>query len=1068
MGGLRGRGRPSGGPWAGEHSVAYAELHARSAFSMLDGASTPEQLARHAADIGLETVALTDLDDLGGVVRFDEACEEHGIRPIVGAELSLMGSGPVVLLCEDRAGYANLCRLVTEARTSCPRGEPAVTVARLGELASGLVCLTGGREGALDMAQADGGDEAALALALRLREAFGDRLYVEVQDHGLSEDVRRIGERMDLAARLDAAWIVTSDARHARARDKPTHDALLCLKAGRTVELAGDLLFPNDQRRLVSPAQVSRIWRSAPAGVVRTLEVAERCRFRIREVRPTLPRFPLPEGVTDADAFLEALVRDGMRARIERATPEHERQVRHELDVIRNLGLAGYFLIVWDIVRFSQSARVLVQGRGSAANSTVCFCLGITAIDPVRHGLLFERFLSESRGEAPDIDLDLAHRDREKVIQYVYDRYGRRHAAMVCEVVTWRARSAVCDAARVLGLPAEVGNRLAGQVGSTVPTDAAAQGSAAAADDLLEGGFGRAGIDGRDGRMRALVRLLRGLEGLPRHRSIHVGGFVLTGEPLCTVVPIEPASMEGRTVIQWDKDDLGPVGLVKIDLLGLGMLTLLSDAAELVRKHRGARIDLARLPPDDPDVYAMIRRADTVGLFQIESRAQMSVLPRKAPERFYDLVVQVALVRPGPIQGEMVHPYLRRRRGQEPVAYLHPCLEPVLERTLGVPLFQEQGMRVAIVAAGFTPGQADELRRTMGSKRSKTRMARLALELLRGMQTQGIARDVAERIVKQLAAFASYGFPESHAASFALLVYASAYLKHHYAPEFYAAILNAQPMGFYPVGTLVADARRHGVEVRRPDIARSAWDTILEASDRAGQGLALRLGLRLVRGLGPRARVALERTDHPRPVTSVAELARRTGLPPSSLRLLAAAGALDSVAGDRRRALWEVLRISRGEAGPLAPMHEQDPRPTTLPALGERERVMQDYASTGACADRHPMELVRDRMDRAGVTRSGSLHERPKGTVRVAGLVISRQRPATAKGFVFLALEDETGIVNVIVEPRLFAAQRSVVAHSAALVVEGDLERRDDVVNVKARRLRALRIPTQLADGARR
>ncbi len=1037
----------------------YAELHARSAFSMLDGASTPEDLVRHAADLGIEALALTDLDDLGGAVRFTEACDEHGVRPILGAEVTIDRGGTVVLLCEDTRGWSNLARLITRARSGLPRGLPAVSVESLAAHAAGLVCLTGGRDGAVDRIEAAEGPGAARALAGTLAEIFSRRLYVEVHDHQLAEDVRRIRDRIDLARRLALPWVVAGDVRHARARDKPVQDALVCLKHQTTLEEAGDLLFPNDARRLWSPADLERVWHAAPSGLLRTLEVSERCRLHLRELRPTLPRFPLPDGVDDADAFLEARVREGMHTRYPHPTERHERQIRHELDVIRRLGMAGYFLIVWDIVRFARTENVLVQGRGSAANSAVCYCLGITAVDPIGLDLLFERFLSEGRTEAPDIDVDIAHRDREAVLQYVYERYGREHTAMVCEVITWRARSAVRDAARVLGLSTEVADRLAREVGSGVPYDGPAQGARAAADVLARDGLERAGLDARDGRLRALVRLLRGLEGLPRHRSIHVGGFVLTGERLSSIVPIEPASMEGRTVIQWDKDDLDPVGLVKIDLLGLGMLTLIADALELVEDHRGERVDLARLPPDDPKVFAMIRRADTVGLFQIESRAQMSTLPRTRPERFYDLVVQVALIRPGPIQGEMVHPYLRRRRGEEPVTYLHPSLEPVLARTLGVPLFQEQGMKVAVAAAGFSAAKADELRRAMGSKRSQHRMARLSLELLQGMEERGIAPDVAERIVKQLAAFASYGFPESHAASFALLVYASAYLKRHYTPEFYAAILNAQPMGFYPVGSLVADARRHRVEVRPPDVTRSRWNATLEPAAGGPHPSAVRLGIRMVRGLGGKAREAIERLGAGPPPRTIEEVARRTALPRRSLEMLARAGALDALARDRRHALWEVLRVGRPPAGPLAPHPPAEPAQPPLPAIGEAEATRDDYATTGASARRHPMELLRAWLSSAGIPPLGALRRHPEGPVRVAGLVNSRQRPATAKGFVFLSLEDETGMANVIVSPRLFDRERDVIVDHPALLVHGTLERRHDVVHVKARRFEPLRPP---------
>jgi error-prone DNA polymerase len=997
-----------------------------------------------------------------------------------------------VLLCEDARGWANLAQLISDARCA-PRGLPHVDLDQLAARAAGLVCLTAGRGGCVARSS------DPMRLAGRLAEIFEDRFYVEVSDHQLFDDVAFVRDTLALARTLGAPWVVTGDVRHAAPHDRALHDALVCLKHRTTLEEAGDLLFPNDARHLRGPSAVAHAWRSTPAGVLRTLEVAERCRFSLlQDLRPKLPTFPLPDGVDDADALLEQLSRDGFARRYPAATNRHHAQLRTELDLIRTLGLAGYFLIVHDIVRFARHRDILVQGRG--------YCLGITSVDPIGLELLFERFLSEGRGEPPDIDLDIAHRDREEVLQYVYERYGREHAAMVCNTITWRGKSTVRDAARVLGFPPAIGDALSAEVGHAVASDASTDTAfsehAGAADALLAGGLERAGLDTRDARVRALLRIVRGLEGLPRHRGIHVGGFVLTGGKLSEVVPIEPAAMEGRTVIQWDKDDLPPLGLVKIDLLGLGMLTLLSDALRFMHTGRGVSFELHTLPPDDEATYAMIRAADTVGVFQIESRAQMNVLPRTRPERFYDLVVQVALVRPGPIQGEMVHPYLRRRRGEEPIEYLHPMLEPVLRRTLGVPLFQEQGMKLAIVAAGFTPAQADALRRAMGRKRSRSQMARLALELMQGMETRGIPADIAERIVKQLAAFASYGVPESHAASFALLVYASAYLKRHFAPEFFAAILDAQPMGFYGVGTLIADARRHGVEVLRPDVNASSWGSALEpraapldtpvgpdvpggtapaaplsglASDapapeapaldvstldapaRAPRDAppALRLGLRLVRGLGKHAQDKFEAACAHRPFESVQHFAEATGFDKRTLTHLARAGALDSLADHRRHAVWEVLRVGRRRAGPLdaTPL---DPRTPPLEAPARSARVRDDYAAFGGSTEAHPISFLAARRTRAGMPTLAALRTHPTGPVRIVGLVVSRQRPMTAKGFVFLALEDETGMANVVIRPDLFERQRRVITSAVTLVIEGELERRHDVVNVIAKKFRRI------------
>ena len=1022
----------------------YAELHARSAFSFLDGASTPEQLARRAAGLGLDALALTDLDDVGGAVRFAEACRQEGVRPIFGAEVSLDRDGSLVLLCEDLRGWESLTELITDARHRA-RGWPATTLEALAQT-RGLICLSGGREGAVERA------EDPYALAGALREIFGDAFYLEANDHGLLEDVERTRRLLDLAKRLDTPWLVTSDARHATPQDKPLHDALLCLKHRVTLDDAGDRLFPNDARHLHDPAAIHRRWKDERAGVLRTLEVAERCSFRLLEdLRPRLPSFPLPEGVEDGDALLEALVREGFQRRYPHPTPAHEAQLRRELGLIRELGLAGYFLIVADIVRFARDRDILVQGRGSAANSVVCYCLGVTAVDPIGLDLLFERFLSEGRGDPPDIDIDIAHHDREDVLQYVYERYGRDHAAMVCETIRWRGKSAVRDAARVLGFPAQLGDALAREVGHSVPSDALPAAPfmevRSAAAMLSCGGLERAGLDPQSSRTRALLRIVRGMEGLPRHRGIHVGGFVLTGQPLSRVVAIEPSAMKGRTVIQWDKDDLGPVGLVKFDLLGLGMLTMLSEALRRVREGRRVPLELHSIPPDDPDTFAMIRRADTVGVFQIESRAQMNVLPRTRPERFFDLVVQVALVRPGPIQGELVHPYLRRRRGEEPVTYLHPSLEPVLRRTLGVPLFQEQGMKVAITTAGFTPAQADALRRAMGRKRDQAEMTRVALELLQGMERNGIPRSVAEGIVQQLAAFASYGFPESHAASFALLVYASAYLKRHYAPEFFVALLNAQPMGFYPVGTLLGDAKRHGVELRGPDINASSWECTLEQTPRGPHPFALRLGLGRVRGLGKSAQTKIAAARPTRPFPSVEAFATTSRLDRRSLLALARAGAFDTLCGDRRRALWETLRLTRPRGGPLdrpAP----DPTPARLAPPTAAELTASDYAALGGSPKAHPVAFLAGRRERARMPTLAGLKQQPAGPVRVVGLVNSRQRPATAKGFVFLSLEDETGMVNVVIAPDVFARYRDILRSAPVLYVEGVLERQRGTLNI--------------------
>jgi len=1268
-------------PAAGGPGVSgYVELHCHSAFSLLDGASSPEALVARARELGHPALALTDHDDLGGAVRFAEAARAVGIAGIIGAEVTVArheargerdeGERPpsapprasalvprashLVLLAESREGYGNLATLLTRARTEAPRGEPCVSLDRLAAHAGGLFALTGCPRGWVPSLAAAGDLAGARRAAGTLAEIFGGRLAVECWDHALPEERAVVRELVPLAGALGLPWVVTNDVHYARPAGRVVHDVLSCLRHGRPLDAMGTRLRPNAEWCLKSARQLRRRWRHDEAGLRASVAIAERCAFRLDQLRPSLPAFPLPPGVTD-DEYLERLVEQGAHERWGAVGERQRRQREHELAIIRRLGLAGYFLIVWDIVRYARREGILCQGRGSAANSAVCYCLGITAVDPVRMGLLFERFLSEERQEAPDIDLDFAHRERERVIQYVYERYGREHAAMVCEQITYRGRSAVRDAARVLGFSVEQAEALsalsdrfsarataealrqetggaeeagaapnvltahgplhpmgtapaveaharrdadrralaagtvgAGAAGARAPeggervtTAAAAGGNVvvgggpprpardvspsghvaravasslvrgteattranaekaaarraafepsgspsaqssgstrqpwvdphaaddhterrnpttalrAAAPDAGDSILARAGLDPADRRVRALAEVVDGLHQVPRHRSIHVGGFVLTREPLSSVVPIEPASMPGRTVIQWEKDDLDPVGLVKIDLLGLGMLTVLQDCLKYVRQTRGVTLDLGQLEMTDQAVYDDLCAADTIGVFQVESRAQQNTLPRLKPRSFYDLVVEVALIRPGPIQGDMVHPYLRRRAGLEPVTYPHPSLEPILRRTLGVPLFQEQGMQVAIACAGFTPGEADNLRRAMGHKRSRERMAEICDRLVSGMRANGIAEETALRIYNQINAFADYGFPESHAASFALLVYASAYLKHYYAPEFTAALLNAQPMGFYAPGTIIEDARRHGVRVLPVDLTRSAWDATLERGT-AGEGRgtrgplprrpsprasdlvpppSVRLGLRSVRGLGARARERLEGALREGAFVDVADVVRRAGLDRRALRYLAEGGAFDGMFGDvpraerRRHALWAVLAAVREDAGPLAPAAPAS-RPAPLPAMAPFELTEADYRITGISLNGHPMRHLRAALAPNGLRTARDLLTRGRDGERVgtAGLVICRQRPGTARGFVFLSLEDETGIINVVVTPRLFERDALMVSTTPLLLVRGTLQVEERVVNVRAHAFRALEAPVG-AEHARR
>jgi error-prone DNA polymerase len=1031
----------------------YVELHCHSAFSLLDGASAPETLVERASALGMPALALTDHNELGGFIRFAQAADAAGVRAIIGAELTVRvdeHDTHLVLLAESRVGYGNLSTLITRARMDAPRGEPAVSLDQVAVHAAGLIALTGCPRGWVPSRIAAGDPVGARKALSQLVEIFGrGQVAVECWDHDLPEERAIVRRLIPLAHETGVPWIVTNDVHYADTTGRIVHDVLSALRHESTLDNMGTRLRPNAEWYLKGATAMRRRWQHDPRGLAATLAVAERCAFQLAHLKPTLPAFPLPTGTTP-DAYLAAQVERGAIDRWGAArTAAHDRQIAHELATIARLKLAGFFLIVWDIMQFARREGILAQGRGSAANSAVCYCLGITAVDPIAMGLLFERFLSDGRTEPPDIDLDFAHRERERVIQYVYHRYGRDHAAMVCEQITYRGRSAVRDAARVLGFSVDQANAL-----STLSDRFSAK---VTAESLLPPGgpLEQAGLDPHDRRVQRLADIVGGLHQLPRHRSIHVGGFVLTAEPLSTVVPIEPASMPDRTVIQWERDDLDPAGLVKIDLLGLGMLTLLQDCLKYITETRGLAIELATLDMFDEAVYASISRADTIGVFQIESRAQMATLPRLQPRCFYDLVVEVAIIRPGPIQGDMVHPYLRRRAGREAITYPHPRLQPILERTLGVPLFQEQGMQVAVACAGFTPAEADALRRAMGHKRSREKMAAIHDQLVGGMTKNGIAPELAERIYNQINGFADYGFPESHAASFALLVYASAYLRYYYAPEFLAAILNAQPMGFYAPGTLIEDARRHGVVVRPIDLTCSAWDCTLEPN---GAAPAVRLGLRQVRGLGAAARERLEQARAAGgPFTSIANVVARVKLDRRAMRQLAEAGAFDGMLGEepnlqrRRRALWRVLEALRGTGGPLV-VHPPSEIPPSLPGMSPAELTAADYRTTGLSLNGHPMLHLREMLRPNGVRTAHQIiaHGQDGEQVAAAGLVICRQRPGTAKGFVFLTLEDETGLVNIVVTPRRFDQQATVISHTPLLIVRGTLQVEGAVIHLRA------------------
>ncbi len=1164
----------------------YVEFRCRSAFSFLEGASLPEDLAQRATDLGHSALALMDRDNLCGAPRFYMAAKKIGAKAHIGAEITGEDGNRYPLLAENRTGYQNLCRLITSMKLRSPKGEAAASVEELRQFAEGLICLTG--EGAPTRKRFE-----------MLVGIFGPRnVYAELQRHFHRDEEARNQAVIELARSMNLPLLATNGVCHSTPEERELFDALTAVHHKTTVMEAGRLLARNAERYLKTPRMMARIFSDVPEAVAETVELSRRLNFTLADLGYEFPKYPVPPGET-MNSFLRARTWKGARQRylMGRAAGQADqgdlwdrarKQIERELALIEKLELAGYFLIVWDLIEFCRDKGILVQGRGSAANSAVCYSLGITAVDPIAMELLFERFLSEERGEWPDIDLDLPSGDqRERVIQYVYQRYGQRGAAMTANVITYRGRSAARDIGKALGFEPSSLERLSSLVSQWGWRDPA---------ETAERQFRDAGFDQSDPRIQKYLKLYQATQNLPRHLGQHSGGMVICQGQLDSVVPLEPATMPGRVVIEWDKDDCADLGLVKVDLLGLGMMAVLEESLDLIREHYHEEVDLAHLPQDDPAIYDALQRADTIGLFQVESRAQMSCLPRLKPKKFYDIVVQVAIIRPGPIVGKMLHPYLNRRQGYEEAACLHPSLEVVLRRTLGVPLFQEQLLRIAMIAANFTGGEAEELRRAMGFKRSQERMHDIETRLRAGMNVNGIVGDTQDRIVQSITSFALYGFPESHAASFALIAYASAYLKCRYLAAFTAAILNQQPMGFYHPATLVKDAQRHGQHFLPVDVQRSAWNCKLEEvaggkleevasgqwsvasktgvrgreeGDRGqgagdgktkgtgdrGQGTgdggqgpenrgqrseargqeegdsgrwAVRLGFNYVRGLRKEPAEAMVAA---RPFSSIDDLARRVPeLRKDELRTLAEIGALnglveprrdelkyveprrdellsgghrdahgrdtplsdaDRVAhrrdaslsdahrrdasllnahraahrrdaslfnAHRRDALWHAERAIR-PAGPLLeklePAHETSP----LARMTTTERIHADYYGTGLTIGAHPMRLYRERLRARGILSAAELKfERHNRMVKVAGCVICRQRPGTAKGFMFLSLEDETGIANAIVEPELFDAHRETLVTAPYLVVEGLLQNQQGAISVKLRGVEALKL----------
>jgi error-prone DNA polymerase len=1025
-------------------NTTYVELHARSAFSFLEGSSLPEELADRTAELGLPALAILDRDNVSAAPRFHAAAKKAGIRAHIGAEVTCTDGHRYPLLTESRTGYQNLCRLITRMKLRAKKGEGTATPEELAEFSEGLVGLA---------------SEPDRAHIDRLVAAFGRRnLYIELQRHHNRDQEARNQALIEMARGLNLPLLATNGVSHATPQAREALDALTCVRHKVKIAEAGRLLAINNERHLKSAREMSALFSDVPDAIANTRELSDRLQFTLADLGYQFPRYPVPPG-DDMNSFLRKRTEEGARERYRPCRGQlwkrAQAQLDRELALIEKLDLAGYFLIVWDLIQFCRREDILVQGRGSAANSAVCYSLGITAVDPIAMELLFERFLSEERGEWPDIDLDLPSGDeRERVIQYVYQRYGQLGAAMTANVITYRGRSTVRDIGKVLGFDELALARLSALLPSWGWTDP---------KETADKQFRDAGLSLENPLVSKFLELYMAIRDLPRHLGQHSGGMVICQGQLDSVVPLEPATMPGRVVVQWDKDDCADMGIIKVDLLGLGMMAVLKDTITLIKDAYNEDVDLAHLPPNDPLVYEALQKADTVGMFQVESRAQMSCLPRMRPERFYDIVVEVAIIRPGPIVGQMLNPYLRRRQGLEKPECLHPLLEPVLKRTLGVPLFQEQLLRIAMIAAGFTGGQAEELRRAMGFKRSETRMRDIEVNLRVGMNKNGITGKTQDIIVQAISSFALYGFPESHAASFALLAYASAYLKCRYLAAFTAAILNNQPMGFYAPATLVKDAQRHGLHFKPVDVTRSDFLCTIEvAQASACVGLrCVRLGLNYVKGLREQSAHAILAARVLAPFTSIQDFVNRVPeLRKDELRKLSLVGALNSIENtDRRNSLWNSA-LAIQPAGPLFET-EPFPQPTThtLQPMSASERLNADFRGTHLTIGRHPMSFHRDHLNRLGVIPANRLLSVPNGRfTRIAGCIICRQRPGTAKGLLFLSIEDETGISNAVVMPDVFDRERSNVLENAYVMVEGEMQNIRGVTSVKATRVLPLHV----------
>jgi len=1074
-------------------TMNYVELHASSAFSFLRGGSFPEQLAEVAAELEMPAMALLDRNGVYGAQRFSVAAREQNVRPIIGCELSMEDGSVLPVLVENRTGYKNLCELLTQSHLRSEKGTCAVRWNELPQFAEGLVAFFGlgstgcqpvvcgslpqtsfhpWRANTQSVRQAAGRDRVAACAprnaedrARSLIDAFGrENVFVEIQRHFIRGEERINRELIDLARLNRLPLLATNGVQYAKPYGREVLDVFTCIREHTHLDAAGKLLSQNAERHLKSDREMRAIFADLPEAIENTSRLAERLTFSLENLGYEFPEYPVPAGHT-MDSFLRTIVWFGAQQRYAAISAKVKRQLEEELALITKLGFPGYFLIVWDIVNFCREHNIMVQGRGSAANSAVCYCLGITPVDPVENHLVFERFLNESRKGWPDIDLDLPSGDRrEAVIQEIYRRYGKHGAAMTANVISYRGRSAAREIGKALNFSPSIIDRFShlfanGDFPHTLE---------------LESQIEQAGLPKVHPRMPAFIRLYHAIYGLPRHLGQHSGGMIICQNKLSSFVPLENASMPGRVVAQWDKDDCEDLGIVKVDLLGLGMMSVMQDAFELCRQRERpdrSGLDLAHIPKDDPATFEIMQRADTIGVFQIESRAQMATLPRMKPECFYDVVIEVAIIRPGPIQGDMVHPYLNRRAGREEVAYFDDRLKPVLDRTLGVPLFQEQMLKIAMVMADFSGNEAEELRRALSFHRSEERMRKVSVKLRAAMERKGVAPDKIEKIIQSISSFALYGFPESHAISFAILAYGSAYLKVHRPPEFYASLLNNEPMGFYTPATIVKDGQRHGLKFKPVCVSKSEWRcSVLDDN-------TVRIGFCVVNGLRQEHAEELVRQRQDRQFDSLHDFKQRVLLSKDELRTLAELGALNCFAEHRRAAMWDVeetihddLLASAGASPAMSRASRDTHRklfsegakkshetfrgaplaPMTLP-----ERVKADYETMNLTTGPHPMKLLRGNLPH--IWRAIDLvHARHGSIIQIAGNVICRQRPGTAKGFVFISLEDETGVSNAIVEPELFERFRLLITEEAFLLIEGEVQNSDNVVLIKAQKIRPL------------